>query len=131
MVFGSTVGTGLSDHEGVFGYGFCFATETVTHRAICATSCLDKDVDMPIVVLDRCPVSMCRKLWSPAVAVRRAVSVWQQRQVRTAQLCSGQLPWVVSSGQLARSFGGPAHRCRAGEGSCPQGHGPHNWVNPL
>ena len=55
---------------GVLGYGFCFATETVTHRAICATSCLDKDVDMPVVVLDRCPVSVCRKLWSPAVALR-------------------------------------------------------------
>ena len=37
------------------GYGFCFATETGTHRATCATSCLDKDVDMPVVVLDRCP----------------------------------------------------------------------------
>ena len=44
-------------------------------------SCV-KDVDMPVVVLDRCPVSTCRKLRSPAVAVRRSgrdVSVGQQR----------------------------------------------------
>ena len=52
----------MSVYEGVLGYGFCFATETVTHRAICATSCLDKDVVMPVVVLDRCPVSTCREL---------------------------------------------------------------------
>ena len=71
---------------------------------------------MPVVVLDRCPVSTCRKLWSPAVAVRRSgrvVSVRQQRQARTVQLCSRQLPWVVSSGQLTGSFWGLAHRCRA------------------
>ena len=56
-------------------------------------SCV-KDVDMPVVVLDRCPVSTCRKLRSPAVAVRRSgrdVSVGQQRQVRTVLLCIRQL----------------------------------------
>ena len=74
----------------------------------------------------RCPVSTCRKLWSPAVAIRRsrrAVSVWQQRHVRTVPLCSLQLARVVSSGQLRRSFWGPAHRCRAegvmSTGTCP------------
>ena len=128
--FGSTVDAGLCQSTKVtLGCGLCFATETGTHRATCATSCLDKDVDMPAVVLDRCPVSTCRKLWSPAVAVRRSgrvVSVWQQEQVRTVQLCSRQLPWVVSSGQLQGSFGGPAHRCRA-EGVMSTGTWPpHN-----
>ena len=28
-----------------------------------ACPCSDKDVDMPVVVLDRCPLSTCRKLW--------------------------------------------------------------------
>ena len=115
--FGSTVDTGLCQSTKVsLGNGLCFATETGTHRATCATSCLDKDVDMPVVVLDRCPVSTCRKLWSPAFAVHRSGrvdSVWQQRQVRTVQLCSRELLWVVSSGQLRGSFWGPAHRCRA------------------
>ena len=63
---------------------------------------------MPVVVLDSCPVSTCRKLWSGAVAFRRsgrAVSVWQQRHVRPAvgidslfgALCTGTGPGEVMS----------------------------------
>ena len=40
-------------------------------------------------------------------------SLFDKRQVRTVQLCSRQLPRVVSPGQLRGSFLGPAHRCRA------------------
>ena len=75
----------------------------------------------------------CRKLWSPAVAFRRSgrdVSVWQQRDVRTVQLCSRQLPWVVSSGQLRGSFQGRVCTGTRPARSCPQGHGPHNLVHP-
>ena len=34
-------------------YGLCLATETGTHSANCAAFCLDKGVDMPVVVQDR------------------------------------------------------------------------------
>ena len=50
------------------------------------------------------------------------LSLFGNRHIRTVQLCSRQLPKVVSSGQLRRSFWGPAHRCRA-RGACPQKHG--------
>ena len=119
-LFGSTANTGLCQSTEVSpGFGLCFAKETGTHSVNCATSCLDMDVDLPVVVLDRCLVSTCRKLWSPAVAVRRpgrVVSVWQQKHLRTVQLCSLQLPRVVCSGQAEGYFLWPAHRCRA-EGS--------------
>ena len=94
----STVSCGRKFVHGVHVVG---QRQVRTVQPTCAASCLDEDVDMPVVVLDRCPVSTCRILWSPAV--RRsggAVSVWQQRQVRTVQLCSRQLPWLVSLGQL-------------------------------
>ena len=39
---------------------------------------------------------------------------WQQRQLRTVQLCSRHLPWVVSSGQLRGSFWGPQVEAEGG-----------------
>ena len=39
---------------------------------VCAFVLRGQGVDMPVVVLDRCPISTCRKLWSSAVAVRRS-----------------------------------------------------------
>ena len=116
---------GLVDNGGRYTAGFAGDdAHHVTVQALVFGSgtasrvLLDKDVDMPRVVLDRCPVLTCRKLWSLAVAVRRSarvVSVWQQRHKRTVQLCSRQLPRVVSSGQLRSSFRalhtGPTIRC--------------------
>ena len=55
-VFGSTVDTGLCQStEASPGYGLCFATETDTHSANCASSCLDKDVGMPASVQGQMP----------------------------------------------------------------------------
>ena len=56
----------------------------------------------------------------------RAVSVWQQRHERTVPPCILQLARVGVSWTVEGSFGGPAHRCRADGGSCPQGHDSHN-----
>ena len=56
------------------------------------------------------PVSTCRTLRSPAVAVRRSsrdVSVGQQRQVRTVLLCIRQLHGWCPPEQLRCSFWGP------------------------
>ena len=76
-----------------FGSGYVFVGRDCACLSVfLALGC--QDVDMPVVVLDRCPVSTCRKLRSPAVAVRRSgrdVSVGQQRQVRTVLLCIRQL----------------------------------------
>ena len=78
-LFGSTVDTGLCQSTKVsLVYGLCFATETGTHRATCATSCLDKDVDMPVVVLDRCPGIDMQKTVEP-----RSCS----SSIRSSRLC--------------------------------------------
>ena len=60
-LFRSTVDTDLCQSAEVsLVYGLCFARDTGTHSANCATSWLDEEVDMPVVVLDRCLVSACR-----------------------------------------------------------------------
>ena len=122
-VFGSTVDTGLCQSAKVsLGYGLCFATETVMHRTFCATSCLDKDVDMPVVV----PGIDVQKTVEPGScsssirSSRLCLATETRTHSATVQSAAGR---VVSSGQLTRSFWA-LHTGAGPGGSCPLGHGP-------
>ena len=117
--FGSTLDTGLCQSTEVsLGYGLCFATETGTHSANCATSCLGNDVGMPVVVLDRCPY-------------RRAENCGAPQLVRSRRLClATEVGTHSATAQSSAAMGGVFRTAeRYFLGPCAQAHGQGGHVH--
>ena len=101
------------------GYNLRQSTELFRISALCSqrlSAGLPEGVStMPVVVLDRCRYRRAENCGAPQLPVVDQVepSLLSNRdRYAQVQLCSRQLPWLVSPGQLRGSLGRPAHRCR-------------------